>query len=519
MMNQKVIKESKYKPVIEIKGILSQKKKPKEILFDIWDWKKNLKAQPGSVIATGMSDKFEVENFGEENNLRNFNPYHEKYFREKYTLLYKRFSQVEEVERYKDYLEKQIKAYIGLHRTDCIDTIKVFCGDFSQLPESTNEEIFLKKYGSLKQIGFDQKLKSLEKELDKEIQVFGKWQQETKIPHRYYLGEIKIDSLRKFEKEKSNLNYITLLGKTIAIENIEHYEGITGECHHGLGKLKSVDRAVYVNGKRHLVKRFDKGFLLDVLIPILKPKKIKVETELKSVQLEDYFVVKLVTIKDDKTIYSRNIFGLVWDYCIVDKDGVTFHADSIDELLPSLQKKIDAINESKKIKEIVTSGKDELISLGKLDKEDYKGFVDKFGVRAHVSRKQIFKSILTKAINETLFEDETGYISHYWIKGVPLLEELQKEFYTNKKNIIEDRNREKEKKILSESWNLEKARSKFGFCAEGMKAFCKANKINPQAELTGSQILDKVKKNLERNSPFKHELGVLFPVSLGENKN
>lgn len=31
-------------------------------------------------------------------------------------------------------------------------------------------------------------------------------------------------------------------------------------------------------------------------------------------------------------------------------------------------------------------------------------------------------------------------------------------------------------------------------------------------------ILDKVKKNLERNSPFKYELRVLFPASLGENK-
>lgn len=512
-------KKSKYKPVIEVEGILSQKKKPKEILFDIWDWKKNLKAQPGSVIATEMSDKFEVVNFGENNNLRKFKPYHENYFKDKYALLYKRFLQVEEVERYKEYSEKGINTYIGLHRTNCIVAIKTFCKDFDSLPEATNDEIFLKKYGSLKQIGFEQKLKSLEKELEKEIQTFGKWQQETKLPHRYYLGESKIKSLREFEKAKSNLNYITLLGKTIAIENIEHYEGITGECHHGLGKLKSVDRAVYVNGKRISIKRFDKGFLLDVLIPILKPKKIKVETKLKSVQLEDYFVVKLVTIKDDKTIYSRTIFGLVWDYCIVDKDCVTFHADYQEDLLPGLQKKIDAINESKKIKEIVSSGKDELISLSKLDKEDYKGFVDRFKIRAHVSRKQIFKSILTKAINETLIEcDGTGYISHYWIKGVPLLEELQKEFYTNKKNIIEERNRETEKKILSESWNLEKVHTKFGFCAEGMKAFCIANKINPQAELTGVQILDKVKKNLERNSPFKYELRVLFPVSLGENK-
>lgn len=513
-------KESKYKPVIEVEGILSQKKKPKEILFDLLDWKKNLKAQPGSVIATEMSEIFEASNFGKDNNLKKFRPYQANYFKEKYALLYKRFLQVEEVERYKNYLEKQIKTYVGLHRTDCIDAIKVFCEDFSELPESTNDEIFLKKYGSLKQIGFDQKLKSLEKELNKNIQAFEIWRKQTKLPDRYYLGEIQIKSIREFEKAKSNLNYITLLGKTIAIENIENYEGITGECHHGLGRLKSVDRAVYVNGKRHLVKRFDKGFLLDVLIPILKPKKIKVETELKSVQLEDYFVVKLVTIKDDKTIYSRNIFGLVWDFCVVDKDGVTFHADSIDELLPGLQKKIDAINEIKKIKEIVSSGKDELISLSKLDKEDYKGFVDRFKIRAHVSRKQIFKSILTKAINETLIEcDGTGYISHYWIKGVPLLEELQKEFYTNKKNIIEERNRETEKKILSESWNLEKVHTKFGFCAEGMKAFCIANKINPQAELTGAQILDKVKKNLERNSPFKYELGVLFPVSLGENKN
>jgi hypothetical protein len=513
-------KESKYKPVKEMEGILSQKKKPKEILFDIWDWKKNLKAQPGSVIATEMSDKFEIENFGEENNLRNFNPYHEKYFREKYTLLYKRFSQVEEVERYKDYLEKQIKTYVGLHRTDCIDAIKVFCEDFSELPESTNDEMFLKKYGSLKQIGFEHKLKSLEKELNKNIQAFEIWQKQTKLPDRYYLGEIQIKSLREFEKAKSNLNYITLQGKTIAIESIEHWEGITGECHHGLGKLKSVDRAVYVNGKRISIKRFDKGFLLDALIPILKPKKISAETQLKSVQLENHFGVQVVTIKDDKTIYSINIFGLVWDYCIVSKDRVTYHADSQDELLPGLQKKIDAINGSKKIKQVVKSGKDELISLGKLDKEDYKGFVDKFGIRAHVSRKQILKSILAKAINETLIEcDGTGYISHYWIKGVPLLEELQKEFYVNKKNIIEERNREAEKKILSESWNLEKVHTKFGFCAEGMKAFCKANKINPQSELTGAEILDKVKKNLERNSPFKYELRVLFPVSLGECEN
>ena len=511
-------KKSKYKPVIEVEGILSQKKKPKEILFDIWDWKKNLKAQPGSVIATEMSDKFEVENFGEENNLRNFNPYHEKYFREKYTLLYKRFSQVEEVERYKNYLEKQIKTYVGLHRTDCIDAIKVFCEDFAQLPESTNDEMFLKKYGSLKQIGFDQKLKSLEKELNKNIQAFEIWQKQTKLPDRYYLGEIQIKSLREFEKAKSNLNYITLQGKTIAIESIEHWEGITGECHHGLGKLKSVDRAVYVNGKRHLVKRFDKGFLLDVLIPILKPKKIKVETELKSVQLEDYFVVKLVTIKDDKTIYSRNIFGLVWDFCIVDKDGVTFHTDSIDELLPGLQKKIDAINEIKKIKEIVSSGKDELISLSKLDKEDYKGFVDRFKIRAHVKNKKILRSILTEAINNNLLADRHSYLSSYWLSAVPLLDELRKEFYANFEKKQKEENARKEKIVLSEVWTVKKVYERFRFCEEGQKAFCRANKINPQSELTGAQILDKVKKNLERNSPFKYELRVLFPASLGENK-
>ncbi|MBP7284245.1 MAG: hypothetical protein KBA66_21850 [Leptospiraceae bacterium] len=511
-------RKSKYKPVKEVEGILSQKKKPKEILFDIWDWKKNLKAQPGSVIATGMSDKFEVENFGEENNLRNFNPYHEKYFREKYTLLYKRFSQVEEVERYKNYLEKQIKTYVGLHRTDCIDTIKVFCEDFAQLPESTNDEIFLKKYGSLKQIGFDQKLKSLEKELNKNIQAFEIWQKQTKLPDRYYLGEIQIKSLREFEKAKSNLNYITLQGKTIAIESIEHWEGITGECHHGLGKLKSVDRAVYVNGKRISIKRFDKGFLLDVLIPILKPKKISIETELKSVQLENHFAVQVVTIQEDKTFYSRNIFGLVWDYCVVDKDGVTFHADSIDELLPGLQKKIDAINESKKIKEIVSSGKDELISLSKLDKKDYKGFVDRFKIRAHVKNKKILRSILTEAINSNLLADRHSYLSSYWLSAVPLLDELRKEFYANFEKKQKEENARKEKIVLSEKWSIEKARSKFGFCAEGMKAFCRANKINSQSELTGAQILDKVKKNLERNSPFKYELRVLFPASLGENK-
>lgn len=511
-------KESKYKPVIEVEGILSQKKKPKEILFDIWDWKKNLKAQPGSVIATEMSEIFEVVNFGENNNLRKFKPYHENYFKDKYALLYKRFLQVEEVERYKEYSEKGINTYIGLHRTNCIVAIKTFCKDFDSLPESTNEEIFLKKYGSLKQIRFEQKLKSLEKELNKNIQAFEIWRKQTKLPDRYYLGEIQIKSIREFEKAKSNLNYITLLGKTIAIENIENYEGITGECHHGLGRLKSVDRAVYLNGKRHLVKRFDKGFLLDVLIPILKPKKIKVETELKSVQLEDYFAVQVVTIQENKTFYSRNIFGLVWDYCVVDKDGVTFHADSIDELLPGLQKKIDAINESKKIKEIVSSGKDELISLSKLDKEDYKGFVDRFKIRAHVKNKKILKSILTDAIDDYLVSNKYSYLPSYWMTGVPLLNKLREEFHAdmNKKQIKADAR--KEKKILSESWNLEKVHTKFGFCAEGMKAFCKANKINPQSELTGAQILDKVKKNLERNSPFKYELRVLFPASLGENK-
>lgn len=135
-------KKSKYKPVLEVERILSQHKTQKEILFGIWNWKENLKAQPGSVIATEMSDKFEVENFGEENNLRKFKPYHENYFKDKYALLYKRFSQVEEVERYNSCLEKQIKTYIGLHRTDCINAVKVFCEDFSQLPESTNEEIF-----------------------------------------------------------------------------------------------------------------------------------------------------------------------------------------------------------------------------------------------------------------------------------------------------------------------------------------------------------------------------------------
>lgn len=63
-------KKSKYKPVIEVEGILSQKKKPKEILFDLLDWKKNLKAQPGSVIATEMSEIFEASNFGKDNNER-----------------------------------------------------------------------------------------------------------------------------------------------------------------------------------------------------------------------------------------------------------------------------------------------------------------------------------------------------------------------------------------------------------------------------------------------------------------
>ena len=49
--------------------------------------------------------------------------------------------------------------------------------------------------------------------MNKNIQAFEIWQKQTKLPDRYYLGEIQIKSLREFEKAKSNLNLEDSRGK------------------------------------------------------------------------------------------------------------------------------------------------------------------------------------------------------------------------------------------------------------------------------------------------------------------
>lgn len=87
------------------------------------------------------------------------------------------------------------------------------------------------------------------------------------------------------------------------------------------------------------INTFRGNYLLDAMVYFYKLKPVQVKKELKKVQLNKFFSVKLIKKINDIEIYKRTINGFFVDYCIM-KDGVTFYSTKIEDLVNGLRMKL-----------------------------------------------------------------------------------------------------------------------------------------------------------------------------------
>lgn len=132
---------------------------------------------------------------------------------------------------------------------------------------------------------------------------------------------------------------------TVTQEESEDWEAYSKSWHSAHGPKRTIegrDINFYRDGKKESsipVNSFAGNYLINAIVSKLNLPKIKVQKELKKVQLIDQAEVILVRNILSTKIYKRTIAGASLDFCAV-HEGETFHAQSISKTIEGLQKKV-----------------------------------------------------------------------------------------------------------------------------------------------------------------------------------
>lgn len=94
------------------------------------------------------------------------------------------------------------------------------------------------------------------------------------------------------------------------------------------------------------LESFSGNFVERAIAAFYKVGKVKVEKELKPVQLADFFALHELHKVNGYRLFERRIGEMVWDYAILDpKTHTTYHSNSQEQLIPGLRAKIEAKSE------------------------------------------------------------------------------------------------------------------------------------------------------------------------------
>lgn len=340
-----------YKTVLEVQAIIDSKKTKNKKLLELKNWRYDRSRNTGMAcnIANDLISKWILENFGEENRDKV-----ERAIKQKYPLQFEKFVQVEKddclteciyVGFWRENKERLNNRYGG-YNMDLEEVLRLIPNVYDLKKESQIEACF-----GVLPINVKKQIEKLELKYKRQVAEYEKFKNETGLPLRFLGGEFR-DSLSQFQEKKSNLEYLKFQDSYIAIEKIEHWDKSYSEYNHGVGRLESTDRAILLsrNGKltRYPLKSFSGDFLLKFIKENFKIKKFKYSKELAPVQLDECFELSpaLHNVKDGSSVYVRFLNGRKWDYCYI-KDGITYHAATIDLAIEGHAEKVKKMERKK----------------------------------------------------------------------------------------------------------------------------------------------------------------------------
>jgi len=257
-----------------------------------------------------------------------------EYLHRKYPEAFKKFEEIKKVRR---------SWGASTERTNDFAWEHIF-GDMGQYPASRNRRKITK-------VTQDNRRK-LDLAMEKAQVDYNKLKKASGLPPRYLYNEVPLIEL---QDEHKNHTYATFEGRYITTDTVLHYDD--SKVHHGLGKLTHTNREIAIRNGKGIVflkplKVYAGHFVLNAIEEYfgLKLKRINVCAELKPVQLNPKMEV-IETVGPDTPgfrTFQRLLAGTHYDYCVL-RDGVTYHAASIDQCVVGWEKKKAAKKTDSKI--------------------------------------------------------------------------------------------------------------------------------------------------------------------------
>ena len=343
--------EKKYKTVLEVQALIDSKKSKNKKLLELKNWRYDCSKNTGigCNIANDLISKWILENFGEENRSKV-----EKAIKQKYPLQFEKFVQVEKEDSLAEWQyvgfwrenKERLKNRYGGYNNDLNEILRLIPTVYELKKESQIEACFGELPTNIKK-----EIEKLELKYKRQVAEYEKFKKETGLPLRFLGGEFK-GSLSEFQDKKSNLEYLKFEDSYIVIERIERWDKSYPKYSHGVGRLESTDRAILLsrNGKvtRYPLTNFFGDYLLKYLKELFEIRTFQYSKDIASIQLDECFELSqpLHNSKHKGSIYLRFLNGLKWDYCYL-KDGITFHAATIDLAIQGHTKKIAKMERAK----------------------------------------------------------------------------------------------------------------------------------------------------------------------------
>jgi len=168
---------------------------------------------------------------------------------------------------------------------------------------------------------------------------YNKLKRASGLPPRYLYNEVSLAELQDGHK---NHTYAIFKKHYITTDTVLHYDN--SEVHHGIGKLTHTDRSISIRGRSGPdvtwnLKAYRGNFVLSAIEERFgKVKKVKIDADLRALQLNPKMEVVEIAKHDGLVIFKRLFSGVHYDYCVLG-DDITYHGTTIEQCITGWKKK------------------------------------------------------------------------------------------------------------------------------------------------------------------------------------